>query len=77
MSNPITGTTRPTDEQLMQALEMIRDTCAYFEAHGIDCEECPFCLGDLGERCKFIHGKSAPVEWELEPIPSAWRAFHS
>lgn len=60
-----------TQEEILNALRVIKDTCKEFDNDGIlDCPNCPF--GNLSGDC--ILNEKYPLEWNISS-EEIWRAF--
>lgn len=60
-----------TQEEILNALETIRDECEEYDM--TECNKCPF-FDERSKSCMF--GDFEPHGWDLaDEIPAIWRAF--
>ena len=57
-----------TREEILKALQIIKDTCS---DETIDCDNCPF--GDDEDLCRLKH--TIPTNWIINEEDNVWRAF--
>lgn len=59
-----------TQEEILNALQVIKDTCAEVGEHKDGCYSCPFYVN---REC--IIANTEPEDWELNSKVPIWRAF--
>lgn len=63
-------TERPTQQEILNALQIIKKTCEAYPAGA--CFDCPFNSSDT----ECMLGRDYPCDWKIKPdVITPWRAF--